>query len=54
MMPCNVIVYETDDGKAHVLAVDPTQSAAATGNAKLAELATAVRDRLARALDRLG
>ncbi len=54
MMPCNVVVYETDDGRARVFAVDPTQSAAATGNAELADLAAAVRDKLARALDRLG
>ena len=54
MMPCNVVVHETDDHKAVVLAVDPTQSAAATGNPKLTELAVAVRERLERALARLG
>ncbi len=53
MMPCNVVVYETDDHKAHVFAVDPTQSAAASGNPQLAELASAVRDKLERALARL-
>ena len=29
MLPCNVVVYEGDDGKAVVLAVDPMQTIAA-------------------------
>lgn len=53
MMPCNVVVYEGDDGQATVLAIDPTRTVAALGNPKLAELAAAVRDRLVRALGRL-
>lgn len=54
MMPCNVVVYEGDDGKAVVLAVDPTKSAAALGDPRLVELAIAVRDRLGRVLASLG
>ena len=50
MLPCNVIVYEGDDGKAQVLAVDPTQTVAAAGNPKLVELATTVKEKLTRAL----
>jgi uncharacterized protein (DUF302 family) len=30
MLPCNVIVYEGDDGKAVVTAIDPTATIAAT------------------------
>jgi len=30
MMPCNVIVYEGDDGKAVVTAIDPVATIAAT------------------------
>lgn len=53
MMPCNVVVYEGDDGSVTVVAIDPTKSARATGNARLVELAGAVKDKLERALARL-
>jgi len=53
MLPCNVVIYEGDDGKAVVLAVDPTQTIAASGNPKLAELAATVKSKLTRALDLL-
>jgi uncharacterized protein (DUF302 family) len=53
MMPCNVVVFERDDGAVSVSAVDPTKSAAATGNPKLVDLAGAVREKLAAALARL-
>lgn len=52
MMPCNVVVYE-DDGGATVVAVDPSTSAQATGNAALVELARTVKEKLERALARL-
>jgi uncharacterized protein (DUF302 family) len=53
MMPCNVAVYEDDEGRAVVLAVKPSQSAAATGNPQLIELAEKVEQKLARALSAL-
>lgn len=53
MLPCNVVVYEGDDRRAMVLAIDPTKTVAATGNPKLAELAEAVKNKLTRALGRL-
>jgi uncharacterized protein (DUF302 family) len=53
MLPCNVIVYETDDGKAVIAAIDPTQTVGGSDNPKLAELAITVRDKLARALERV-
>ena len=53
MLPCNVVVYEGDDGKAVVLAIDPTRTVAATGNAKLVELAETVKQKLTRALAKL-
>ena len=53
MLPCNVVVYEGDDGKAVVLAIDPTKTMAATGNPKLAELAEAVKQKLARVVAKL-
>ena len=53
MLPCNVVVYEGDDGKAVVLAIDPTQTMAAAGNPKLAELAEVVKQKLARVIEKL-
>jgi len=53
MLPCNVIVYETDDGRAVVSAIDPTATIASVGNPVLVELAQTVRDKLARALQSL-
>jgi uncharacterized protein (DUF302 family) len=52
MLPCNVVVYEGDDGKAVVVAVDPLETLAAAQPA-LRELAAEVRQKLSRALDEL-
>lgn len=54
MLPCNVIVYESDRDSTIVSAIDPTQTIAAVGNPKLIALAGQVRDKLARALLQLG
>jgi uncharacterized protein (DUF302 family) len=54
MLPCNVIVYEAEDGHTVVTAVDPTRTVAAAGeNPRLKELADTVREKLARALEQL-
>jgi uncharacterized protein (DUF302 family) len=53
MLPCNVVVYEDDQRRAVMLAIDPTKTMAATGNGKLAELAEAVKEKLSRALAKL-
>ena len=53
MLPCNVVVYEGDDGKAVVLAIDPTKTLATMGNPKLEELAEAVKEKLTRAMEKL-
>jgi uncharacterized protein (DUF302 family) len=52
-MPCNVVVYESDAGKAVVTAVDPTKTVAAMGNPKLTALAESLRQKLLRVLERL-
>lgn len=52
LLPCNVVVYEGDEGRAVVLAIDPTQTVAA-GDPQLADIAATVRSKLARALERL-
>jgi uncharacterized protein (DUF302 family) len=53
MLPCNVIVYEGEDGRTIVSAVDPMQTAAARGNPAIAEVAAEVREKLRRVLGRL-
>ncbi len=53
LLPCNVVVYETDDRRAMVIAVDPTQTVAASGNAKLGTLADKVKEKLVRAIAKL-
>lgn len=54
MLPCNVVVYEGDDRRAVVLAIDPTKTIAAADVPALSKLAATVRDKLTRALERLG
>ncbi len=53
MLPCNVVVYESDDGGAVVMAIDPTATLAAAGGPALGAIAEQVKERLTRALDTL-
>jgi uncharacterized protein (DUF302 family) len=53
LLPCNVIVYETDDRKTVVSAVDPMQAMAAQGDPGLRPLADQVRLKLQRVIDSL-
>jgi uncharacterized protein (DUF302 family) len=53
LMPCNVIVYETDDAKTVVSAVDPMQTMAAQGDPAMRPLAEQVRQKLQRVIDSL-
>ncbi len=53
MLPCNVIVYEGEDGKAVVTAIDPMQTMAAHGSPALQQIAATVRERLGRVLGQL-
>lgn len=48
MLPCNVVVYEGDDGKAIVMAIDPTKTMASAGSPKLVALAEKVKEKLER------
>jgi uncharacterized protein (DUF302 family) len=50
LMPCNVIVYENDQGGVTVAAQDASMLATVTGNGALSELAAAVNDKLRRAI----
>jgi uncharacterized protein (DUF302 family) len=49
LLPCSVAVWEEDDGRVAVNAVDPLQTIAA-GNPALRPIAEQVREQLARAL----
>ncbi len=49
LLPCSVAIWEEDDGRVTVNAVDPLQTIAA-GNPALRPIAEQVRERLARAL----
>ncbi|MCK4705631.1 MAG: DUF302 domain-containing protein [Gammaproteobacteria bacterium] len=53
MLPCNVVVQETPDGKTEVAAVDPMASMMAIENAALGGIATEVREKLKAVIDRL-
>jgi uncharacterized protein (DUF302 family) len=47
MMPCNVIVYEPDDGGSVVAAIDPVSAMGAVKNEQLKQIAASVREKLA-------
>lgn len=51
MLPCNVIVQETDDGSTEIAAVDPVASMQAVENEELRPIAEEIRDRLRSVID---
>ncbi len=53
LMPCNVIVYENDDGSITVSAIDPTVAMTLSDNAKVCEVARKVKAKLVVAIDNL-
>ena len=53
MLPCNVIVQESADGKISVAAINPLVSMQAVDNPELAEIANEVATRLQRVVDSL-
>ena len=53
MLPCNVIVQETKDGKVEVAAVDPMASMMAIENAALGGIATEVQGMLKNVIEGL-
>lgn len=53
MLPCNVIVQQSDSGEVEVAAIDPVASMQAISNPELVKAAEVVREKLARAIDRL-
>ena len=53
MLPCNVIVQDSDDGKVEVSAVDPMASMAAIENETLGGIAATVQELLKKVVDEL-
>lgn len=53
LLPCNVVVYETDNGETGVSAVDPEVMLSVVDNPNLDPIAEDVRERFERVLDQL-
>ena len=53
MLPCNVIVQESENGQVEVSAVDPVASMMAVKNEKLEQVADQVREKLMRVIGNL-
>lgn len=53
LLPCNVILYESDDGAVVVSAVDPEALMAVPDNPELDEIAAEVKERLERVIEDL-
>jgi uncharacterized protein (DUF302 family) len=52
LLPCNVVVYATDDpNKTTIAAIDPIEQLKVTGNTSIEPFAAEVRAKLERALD---
>ena len=54
LLPCNVIVYETDDNKAYVAAINPVSALEAIHNRALKDLAEEVSEKLKRVIEKVG
>ncbi|WP_435146302.1 DUF302 domain-containing protein [Halobaculum sp. P14] len=50
LLPCNVVVYEADDGSVAVRAVDPTVMLSVVDDPELDDVASEVRERFERVL----
>jgi uncharacterized protein (DUF302 family) len=53
MLPCNVVVQDTGDGKTEVAAIDPVASMQAIQNPRLQDAAMKVREKLKKVVDAL-
>jgi uncharacterized protein (DUF302 family) len=54
LLPCNVVVYETEEGGSVVSAIDPEAMLSVTGRDDLKTLAGEVKAKLARAIENCG
>jgi uncharacterized protein (DUF302 family) len=53
LLPCNVVVYETDDIKSHVSAINPISALKVIENEKLKEIAAEVSQKLKKVIQRV-
>ena len=53
MLPCNIIVQETDDGRTEVAAVDPIVSMQAVNNPVLGKIAEMVQSKLKNVIEKM-
>jgi len=53
LLPCNVIIYETDDQKAYISAVNPVSALQVIKNRELRKIAEEVSEKLKRVVDRV-
>lgn len=50
LLPCNVVLYTTDDGRTAVVVMDPVAALGMIGNPEMTEMARSVRGMLERVL----
>ncbi|MBJ6724977.1 AtaL-like protein [Geomesophilobacter sediminis] len=50
LLPCNVVIYEVEEGKSEVVAMDPVAALAVVGNPRLGDIAANVKGKLERVL----
>ncbi|MGZ3495822.1 MAG: DUF302 domain-containing protein [Thermodesulfobacteriota bacterium] len=53
LLPCNVIVYETDDKKAYVSAINPVSALEVIKNEELRKIAEEVSEKLKRVVEKV-
>jgi uncharacterized protein (DUF302 family) len=53
LLPCNVIVYETDDKKAYVSAINPVSALEVIKNEELRKIASEVSEKLKRVVNKV-
>jgi uncharacterized protein (DUF302 family) len=53
MLPCNVVVQETTDGKVEIAAIDPVASMQSVKNESLGEIATIIQSKLKQVIDNI-
>ncbi len=53
LLPCNIIVQETADGRVEAAAIDPSASMETVGNPRLAPIAAQVKSRLIKVMEAL-
>lgn len=53
MLPCNVIVQDTGDGKVEIAAVDPVAYMQAVDNPQLGKVAQTILDKLNKVIEKL-